>query len=399
VAATRARLPLIAAGLGALAAREARAQSTFDVRYLLYKESGGRTEVANPWVFLNQNFGLKGGQLSLLLGYDTISGASPTGGYPTLDGTTSASGVANSSIPLAQYEDTRKSVTASYAHKFGAHLPSIDLSYSKENDYLARGAGVTDAWTLAKGRGTLHLGVSLSRDIVTPVTTHVDHPKSSNAYALGWSWILGAKDLLDLSGSYTALSGYLDDPYKIVPVGATTVPEHRPDARSRYAALLKYGHFFVDANAALKLSYRYYWDDWSIRAHTLDLLYDQRLGSRWTLSPSARVYTQSHASFFGYSFATPQTYMSADYRLSALHSAQGGLTIAYAIRPDLVISLGATYQYQRGIDRVLPIAAVPPLPASALEDGDDGDGTGTIETVSAADLSILTGTIGLTWRY
>lgn len=388
------KLPLVAAGLGAIAARDARAQSSVEFRYLLYKESGDRTQVSNPWIFLNQDFGLKGGQLGLLLGYDTISGASPTGEYPTLDTTTSASGTtSSSSIPQVQYHDTRKSITASYGRKFGTNLPSIDLSWSKENDYLARSAGLDDAWTFAGGRGTLHMGISFARDVVTPVTTRIDHPKSSNAFALGWSWILGEQDLLDISGSLTKLSGYLDDPYKVVPVGAITVPEHRPDTRSRYAALVKYGHFFVDARGALKLTYRYYWDDWAIGAHTLEVLYDQHAGSRWTWSPLLRLYTQSHASFFGYQFAVPLTYMSADYRLSAFRSILGGLTIAYAIRPDIILSVGGTYQNQRGIDRVIPTPAGPPPPVPP------DDNAGAPGSVSAADLNVVTGTIGLTWRY
>jgi hypothetical protein len=398
------RLPWIAAGASALAAGDLRAQSNLEFRYLFYQESGGRTEVSNPWIYLNQDFGLKGGQLTLLLGYDTISGASPTGGYPTVDATTSASGATSSSIPLAEYKDTRKSITASYARKFGAHLPSVDLSYSKENDYLARGVGLTDAWTMARGRGTLHFGLAISRDVVTPVSTpttpvRVSYPKDSNAFALGFSWIAGERDLFDISASLTDLSGYLTDPYKIVPVGTGTLPEVRPDARSRYAVVFKYGHFFVDADGALKIGYRYYWDDWSIGSNTLDVLYDQRVGTKWIVSPLLRLYSQSHASFFSYQLAAPQTYMSADYRLSAFDSILGGLTVAYSIRPDLVLTVGGTYQYQQGRDRVVPTPAVVPPPfRTPLEDGDEEDG-GSPGTVSAADLTVLTATVGISWRY
>jgi len=397
---SRGKLPWVAAGLGALAARDAHAQSNLDFRYLYYKESGGRTQVLNPWIYLNNDFGLKGGALTLLLGYDTISGASPTGAYPTTDGTTTASGAASSSIPLAEYNDTRKSATLSYARKFGAHLPSVDLSYSRENDYLARSAGMSDAWTLAQGRGTLHLGVSFSRDVVTPVTTGVSQDKSSNALALGWSYILGERDLLDVSGSITKLSGYLDDPYKIVPVGATTVPEHRPDARSRQAILVKYAHHLGDTRAAFKTSYRYYWDDWEIRAHTLGLVYEQRAGEKWIVSPELRLYTQGSASFFAYEFAAPQTYMSSDYRLSALDSWLVGLTLSYQISRGLVLTVGATYQDQQGRDRVAPLVTPPAaaLSSALFEDDDGGEGGGP-GLVSAADLTIVTGTLGLSWRY
>jgi len=219
--------------------------------------------------------------------------------------------------------------------------------------------------------------------------------------ALGFSWIIGERDLLDISASLADLGGYLTDPYKIVPIGAgaTTVPEIRPDARSRYAVVFKYGHFFSSADSALKIGYRYYWDDWSIGANTLDILYDQRAGTRWIVSPLLRLYTQSHASFFSYLFAVPQTYMSSDYRLSAFDSFLGGLTISYNVRRDLVVSVGATYQDQRGRDRVSPAAPAQPS-ASPLDDGDDDDdGGGASATVSAADMTVVTVTVGLSWRY
>ena len=396
------RLPWLAAGVGAFAAGDLRAQSNLEFRYLFYQESGERTAVSNPWIYLNHDFGLKGGQLSLLLGYDSISGASPTGGYPTLDGTTTASGATPSSIPVANYVDTRKSATLGYARKFGAHLPSVDLSYSKENDYLARGAGVSDAWTVGKGRGTLHFGAAISRDVVTPVTTGENLDKSSDAAAAGFSWIVGERDLVDISASYTKLSGYLTDPYKVVPITTgtlTEVPENRPSDRSRYAAVFKYAHFFSTAEGALKLGYRYYWDDWAVGAHTFDLLYDQRVGTNWVISPLVRLYTQSHASFFSYGFSVPRTYMSSDYRLSAFDSALGGLTVTYNIRRELVLTVGGTYQKQQGRDRVVPAAAVVPVPLYApLEDGEEG-GEGDGATVSAADLTVITATVGLSWRY
>ena len=393
------RIPWIAAGLAALAAGEARAQSNLDFNYLYYQESNGRTKVLNPSVLFHQDFGLKGGTFDLLLGYDTISGASPTGGYPTLDTTTSASGTTTSSgnFPQVSYKDSRKAGTVTYAHKFGSNLPSIDVSYSKENDYLARGAGLADAITLFGGRGTLHLAVSASRDVVTPVTTLVPNDKSSDGFAAGWTWIIGERDLFDVSASVTKLRGYLDDPYKIVPVGAGTVAEHRPDSRARYATLFKYGHFFDVAGGALKGTYRFYGDDWGIRAHTVELFYDQHVSDSWIVSPQVRLYTQNGASFYASSFAAPLTYMSADYRLSPFDSYLFGLSAGYTIKPGLVLAFGGTYTSQRGRDRVVPSTPILPPAAVAADDG-EGASSGT-PLVSSADMTVITWTVGLSWRY
>jgi hypothetical protein len=390
-------LPWIAAGLGAFAARDAQGQSSVDTQFLFYKESGGRTQVLNPLILWNHDFGQSGGQLSLNLGYDSISGASPTGAYPTSDVTTSASGTVTESgnIPEANYQDQRKSAALSYARRFGANLPTVNLNYAKENDYTARGFGLTDSWTMLAGRGTLHLGVALSRDIVSPVKNpetnptgaDLNYPKDTNGYSLGWSWVFGERDLADLSLSLMQLSGYLNDPYKIVTIGPVdaneTLPENRPSTRSRRAAVLKYSHYYL-WGASVNILYRFYNDDWSITANTLDLTYNQKIGSDWTVSPEVRLYTQTGASFFANRFLVPQTYMSADYRLSPFDSIMGGLTLTKRIHDALSVNVGVTYLSQWSTD---PIHLAPTSPEARGA------------TVSAADMNVLTITCGLTFLY
>jgi Protein of unknown function (DUF3570) len=392
------RLPWLAAGLGAFAVRDAQGQSSVDTRFLFYKESGGRTQVLDPVILLNRDFGDKYGQVGLLLGYDAISGASPTGAYPTSETTTSASGhlISAGSFPQSKYTDSRKSASLSYQRKFGAQLPSVDISYAKENDYVARTVGLSDAWTIAEGRGTLHFGVSFARDLVEPVTNPTTNPagknlqfdKSENGYSLGLSWILGERDLIDVSASLMQLSGYLNDPYKVVPVGPATdttdLPDHRPDTRSRRALVVKYGHHYP-WEGAVKIIYRYYNDDWSIQAHTVEVTYEQHLLSDWIVAPQVRLYTQTAASFYGSRFATPKTFLSSDYRLSPLDNVLGGLTITRKIDASLSANIGATLQSQRGRDRVTP---TPPLHPIA--------GAPVAGPTSAADMTVLTFTFGLT---
>jgi hypothetical protein len=376
--------------------RDAQGQSTADARFLFYKESDGRTQVLDPVILWNQDLGEAYGRLNLLLGYDSISGASPTGEYPTSDVTTSASGhlINAGSIPKASYTDARKSAALTYERNFGAHLPSVDVSYAKENDYVARTVGISDSWTMLGGRGTLHFGVSFARDFVEPVKNPVTNPgglnlqydKNEDGYSLGWTWILGERDLFDVSASLMKLRGYLDDPYKVVPIGAdasTTVGEHRPDTRDRRALVVKYGHHYP-WDGALKITYRFYDDSWGIQAHTLEATYDHRLGDDWLVTPVVRFYTQSGANFYGSKFDAPQTYMSADYRLSPLDNILGGLTVAYKVEESLWVSLGGTYQSQTGRDRILPTASGPPVPGAPAP-----------SKISAADMSVLTITAGV----
>lgn len=401
---TGRRLGLMAAGLGALSASQAMGEDTLDLKFLHYQEEDGRTQVNNPAFYFTHDFGEKG-QLGLLVAYDSITGASPTGEAPTLDGTTSASG-GTDSIPTAMYSDTRQAATLSYQKRLGAHLPSVALSYSHESDYRSNGLSLIDSWDLFAGRSTLHFGVGTTQDLINPVNMTEQFDKESLSFSAGWTQVLGPRDLLDVSFGLDQLSGYLTDPYKLVTINGAAVAEVRPDARDRKSALLKYGHYFL-SRGAIKTSYRYYWDDWAVKAHTLDVSFDQHIGSRWIVSPRLRYYEQGSASFFSYEFEAPQEFMSSDYRLSSFWSWQAGLGATVQLNDAVSLNMAVTYLEQTGIDRVRPtMAPVTPLLgprvlalAEEEEDDDEGEEDATPGEVSAADLITWTGTLGLLIRF
>ncbi|HET6373536.1 MAG TPA: DUF3570 domain-containing protein, partial [Candidatus Polarisedimenticolia bacterium] len=236
-------LKMLVAGLGALTASSARGEDTVDFKLLHYRESDGRTEVTNPELYYLHDFGAKG-QVGLLLGYDSISGASPTGEASTLDATASASSAA-SAIPMANYSDTRQAASLTYTNRFGSHLPAVTLSWSRESDYSSNGLSLVDGWDLFGGRSTLHLGVGATQDRIEPVTLTDSFSKKSVSFSAGWTQVLGPRDLLDLSFGVDRLNGYLTDPYKLVTVGGVAMPEARPETRLRRTAVLKYGHYFM----------------------------------------------------------------------------------------------------------------------------------------------------------
>jgi len=384
-------LSWLVAGIGALVGRQASAQSFVDFRYLNYQESNSRTHVQEPMMLLHQELGQALGQVDLTLTRDVITGASPTGAYPTMSVTTTTGASGGSSvnasgqIPLAPDKDVRKAFTLAYSRKIGAHLPAVDVSLSTEHDYVSHELGISDAWTLCEGQGTLHYGLSISNDTVNPVTNHLHLPKKSRSYAAGWTWILGENDLLDFSMTWTKLHGYLDEPYKIVPVGLGTLPDHRPDTRTRESYLAKYAHYF-EWDGALKGSYRFYKDDWGLRANTLDFTYDQHIDEGWILFPRLRYYAQNGADFYGAAFAQPQPYLSADYRLSPFSSFLFGLSASYEIADGVTLSIGGSTQKQTGKDRLTPLLTAATQGYSAPD-------------TSPADLSTNTVTLGLRWRY
>ena len=394
----RRTIALIAAGLGAFAPSLLRADGTLDFKFLHYGESDDRTQVSNPELFWQQDFGERG-QLGLLLGYDAISGASPTGEVPSLDAASGASASA-SDIPMVEYSDTRQAATGSYSIRLGSHLPSVSLSVSEEEDYLSRGGSLSDAWDLFDRRSTLHFGAGITRDRIEPVNMTETFHKEGTSFSVGWTQVLGPRDLIDLSYGMESLEGYLTDPYKLVTVGDVTMMEIRPEHRRRQSALIKYGHYFLSRGAS-KIAYRYYRDDWNVRAHTLDLTHDQRMGDHFILTPRVRLYQQGGAEFFAYEFDEAQEHMSSDYRLSAFWSWLAGIGFTVEINDHFAFNLSGTYMDQTGDDRVTPrttVVAPAAIAVAALVEDEDGEDDGPGD-LSPADMQVVTVVAGFAIRY
>ena len=105
-------------------------------------------------------------------------------------------------------------------------------------------------------------------------------------------------------GSYQNGSGFLSDPYKLVQVALANAPDSRPDERNQYGVLARYRRHFSSVTGTLHLDYRFYYDDWKLSSHTVELAWYQSLFDLITIVPSVRYYTQSQAEFYGPFFTT-----------------------------------------------------------------------------------------------
>jgi hypothetical protein len=133
---------------------------------------------------------------------------------------------------------------------------------------------------------------------------------------VGVTQVLDRNSVLDADLAFTRSRGYMSNPYKVVEIGfidpdqqffapdgtyyATfnAILENRPESRNAGTAALNYTRFFEGSNGALHVRYRYFQDDWEIRAHTLALDWSQPLGRGWTVTPYVRYYSQSEADFY-----------------------------------------------------------------------------------------------------
>lgn len=127
------------------------------------------------------------------------------------------------------------------------------------------------------------------------------------------------------------------------------VYESRPDARTKHSLFGLMKRYF--AGDVVDLSYRFLWDDWGIRSHTVELRYRWELGERQFLQPQLRYYHQSAADFYVYNLINGDPlpfHASADYRLGTFdaYTVAARYGIVFAERQGINVRLG--YYLQMG---------------------------------------------------
>lgn len=364
----------LALSLRLLHPQRAAGEDHAEFKYEFYKEADRRIKV-NTGLF---QFEKALGAATTVRGevvYDSISGASPTGGPPPKG---------SDQVPLAELIETRKAGSLEVSQRWGRHTLTPQVAYSTESDYESFGASLKEAIEFNNRNTTLSLGVAHNYDRILagnspylPAET-VNHKNNTDVF-FGLSQLLGPKTILTVNGTYGYTDGYLTDPYKGIRFdsfpdvdGTFIFGEKRPGYRSRgvlYASLTQY---ITPADASVELACRFHRDSFDITAHTVSLTWFQKVGKRLTLEPFVRFYDQGEASFYYdrvpaalgnpipiFSNAGTPTYFSADYRLSALRSWTYGLKATLKVHDHLSLDAGYKRYEMRGRDGVTAQSAYP----------------------------------------
>lgn len=349
-----------------------------DAAVLYYKESGRRVSALEPVLNVRKSFeGERSLNLKLVL--DALTGATPNGAIPSrLPQTfTRPSGrgtyvVAPNETPLDDtFHDTRISVNGTWQQPLDrlSKLTS-GLTVSTEYDFLSLGGNVLYARDFDERNRTLSLGLSLERDLISPVGgvptrfgtmgtgARQGDGETKTVYdvLLGLTQVIDPRTVAQLNYSLSLSKGYLNDPYKVVTLvdPATGDPlsylyESRPDTRMKHALYAQIRRRL--ARDVVGASYRFFLDDWGVRSHTADLTYRWRPSERWWLEPHGRFYRQSAADFYRtrlFAGAPLPARASADYRLGAFKAYTTGLQFGWNFANETALVLKAEYYMARG---------------------------------------------------
>ena len=271
---------------------------------------------------------------------DAISGASP----------------AFHTQALKNMHDERHALDLSATRYLSSGARTFGGSYSKEVDYLSRGLFYSMTESDESKNSTWNAGVSVSIDQINPTNRVVmNETKQSYDLIAGLTQVFNMDNIAQVQVAHYSGKGDYSDPYKVF--------DNRPRERINNTFTVRWNHYLPGNESTVKMGYRYYEDDWGIRAHTWDAEWVKPVGNGWTLAPSMRLYSQTAANFFINAdtsgspfppFPTPgSTYYSEDQRMSAYGAHTYGFKVSKSLGPDTFVDLKIEEYQQRGSWKLL----------------------------------------------
>ena len=243
--------------------------------------------------------------------------------------------VSNASIDVvttaSPYKETRKEYTLGADYVVRDATVSVSTTDSKEPDYVAAATSVDVAQEVFGGMTSLSLGFTRGHDKVGRRNEGFFDTATHWRYRLGATQILTPTWLASLNFEAVADDGFLGSAYRQARVFGSTVPERNPRTRSSRAVQFRSITEVAPGNA-VRAEYRYFWDTWAIKAHTLELGYSRSFGDPWLVDWYGRYYTQNQALFYSDNALADTTYISRNRQLSTFKTLGVGAKMAYTVK-------------------------------------------------------------------
>jgi hypothetical protein len=266
-------------------------------------------------------------------------GRSQTGSFELgIDHYTSASSdkIDPSTVSSASHADTRIYPTLSYGidnAKTGWGYGGA-LSYSTEYDYKSFGLGLNVAKT-SKDKNT-EIGLKLQAYFDTWTVIYPSElrkhpgekedegrsPRNSYSASLSIAQVVNKRFQLALIVDGVYQNGLLATKYqRVYFTDNSERVETLPDTRTKIPIGIR-AHYFLGDRFIARAFYRYYTDDWGVKAHTLSLEVPIKISAFFSVSPFYRYYVQTAADYFApYKTHIPsELFYTSDYDLSGFSS-------------------------------------------------------------------------------
>ena len=276
-------------------------------------------------------------KIGIELGFDTYSSASSNNIDPSTR--SSASGNDQRFYPSISWNRSNE--------KTGNSL-GANISFSKEWDYTSFGSSINYGKSFNKKQTDVNVKASVFLDqweLIYPIELrssssgqgqfrqrNISKPRNTFDLTLALSHIVNKRFQLALIFEPNLQKGQLSTPYHRVYFKDTAKVfiENLPSTRMKLPLGFRANYFFGDHLVA-RTFYRFYKDDWGLKANTMELELAIKLSPFLTLTPSYRYYQQSAIDDFAEykEHSIKEEFYSSDYDLSSFTSQGFGLGIKW----------------------------------------------------------------------
>jgi hypothetical protein len=273
--------------------------------------------------------------------------------------------VSNASIDVvttaSPYKETRQQLDLGLDYAVRDSLIHLSGSKGTEPDYEAQTMGIDVSQEIFSGMTTVALGFTEGRDHVGQkgLPGFFDHATHWQ-YRLGLTQIITPRWLASANLEAIHDEGFLGSPYRVARVFGAAVPERDPRTRASRALKLRAVGDISDwfsserwgagQRHAMHAEYRYYWDNWGIRAHTLEGGYTRYFGDAWLADAFLRFNRQEKALFYSDNADHETLYITRNRQLGTYNdwSLGGKVSYTYAKVPgQYEVKLNGSLEFVR----------------------------------------------------
>jgi hypothetical protein len=354
----------------------AKAEDSIAYTFENYREEDGRITVQTQSSSVDQDVGAYG-HLSLTGTIDAVAGATPTG---------RPASVGSDQVETTDISSRRKAWSGDLSEQVKNINIDAGFAESRESDYVSFGWSVNTLTDFNEKNTTLRVGVAGTDDRVEVLFEPAYLPKHTHSAILGVTQVIDPLTFVSVNITLGEADGYLAEPYKIVEKSIELLPgislqeafsENSPNERNSESVYASIDRAIPKLRGAVEASYRLYSDSYGIVAHTLSVSWQQHLGSRLMLEPSARYYMQSAARFYYYNLDNTSIvptriptgggpYYTSDFRLSAEDDYTIGLKATFKVADRVQLIASLERYVMSGRDGVTSASAYPKAEISSL---------------------------------
>lgn len=227
-------------------------------------------------------------------------------------------------------------------------IVGASASVSAEYDYLSTGGGVMFSKDSRDNNRQFLARVQSFFDFVTLIypielrngRSTGQKPRNTFSGSFTLSQIINRRLQVALVADVALQKGYLSLPFNRVYFSdASHDIETLPDSRFKIPVGLRVNYFMGD-RFIIRSFYRYYQDDWGLKAHTLSVETPVKITPFISVSPFYRYYKQTAIDYFAAyeKHASADKYYTSDYDLSAFDSHFGGVGFRF-VSPDGIFGI------------------------------------------------------------